>query len=388
MTYARLLRKDLWRNPLRLSLTILAGAVGVMAFIFLRTVVDLFYFGAQAAQVDRLIIRNKVAITQPLPLSYYPRLAAIPGVTAVTHQEWFGGMMGESQKDFFPNFAIDPATFLEVFPEYTLPPEQLAAFEADPCGALVGRRLSQRFGWKVGDRVTLKGTIYPGEWTFTVRGIYDGKRPEADTTGLSFGYRCLNESPRLPANMKDMVGIYAVRVDDPSRSAEVASEIDALFANSAYATKTESERAFQLGFVAMSSAIITAVQVVSSVILLIILLVIGNTIAMGVRERTRDIATLRAMGFRARKVVLLVLVESSSLGIASAVLGGLAAPPLVRGFIKAVESQFGQMPTNAVQTRTLVLSALAAIAMALLAGIPPAIHAVRIPIADGLRKVA
>ncbi len=388
MTYGRLLRKDLLRNPLRLSLTVLAGAVGVMAFIFLNTVIDIWYSGAAAAQVDRLVVRNKVALTQPLPLSYYGRIAAIPGVTAVTHTEWFGGMLGESQRDFFPNFAIDTGTFLDVYPEYTVPPEQLAAFEADPCGALVGRRLSERFGWKPGDRVTLKGTIYPGEWTFNVRGLYDGTRPSADTTALIFGYRCLNESELLPANLKDMVGTYAVRVDDPARSAQVSATIDALFANSAYATKTESERAFQLGFVAMSSAILTAIQVVSSVILLIILLVIGNTIAMGVRERTRDLATLRAMGFRARKVVLLVLTEASFLGLAAAALGVLAAPPLVRGFLKAVESQFGQMPTSAVQPRTLLLSALAVVLAAVLAGIIPALRAVRLPIAEGLRKVA
>jgi putative ABC transport system permease protein len=388
VTYGRLLRRDLFRNPLRLSLTVLAGAVGVMAFIFLRTVIDIWYSGAAAAQVDRLVVRNKVALTQPLPLSYYGRIAALPGVTAVTHMEWFGGLLGESQKDFFPNFAVDPSTFLEVYPEYTLPPEQFAALKADPCGAIVGRRLSQRFGWKPGDRVTLKGTIYPGDWTFNVHGIYDGTRPEADTTGLAFGYRCLNESESLAANLKDMVGTYAVRVDDPARSAQVSAAIDALFANSAYATKTESERAFQLGFVAMSSAILTAIQVVSTVILLIILLVIGNTIAMGVRERTRDIATLRAMGFRARRVVLLVLTESSFLGFASAGLGVLAAPPLVRGFLKAVESQFGQMPTTAVQARTLVLAAAAALLVSLLGGVLPALRAVRIPIAEGLRKVA
>lgn len=388
MTYGRLLRRDLLRNPLRLSLTVLAGAVGIMAFIFLQTVIDLWHSGAEAARVDRLVVRNKVALTQPLPLSYYSRVATIPGVTAVTHMGWFGGMLGESQRDFFPNFTVDPNTFLEVYPEYTVPPEQLAAFVSDPCGALVGRRLHERFGWKPGDRVTLNGTIYPGEWTLNIHGIYDGARPEADTTMLVFGYRCLNESPLLAASMKDMVGTYAIRVDDPARSGQVATAIDAMFANSAYATKTESERAFQLGFVAMSSAILTAIQVVSSVILLIILLVIGNTIAMGVRERTRDIATLRALGFRAHRVVLLVLTESTFLGLAAAALGVLAAPPLVRGFVKAVESQFGQMPTDAVQPGTLVQAALAALVVALLAGMLPALRAVRIPIAEGLRKVA
>ena len=224
MNYARLAWRDLRRNPLRLSLTILAGAVGVMAFIFLRTVVDIFYYGAAAAQVDRLIVRNKVAITQPLPLSYFSRIAALPGVTAVTHQNWFGGTISESQRDFFPSLAIDPASYLKVYSEYAVPPEQLAAFQADPCGALVGRKLAQRFGWKEGQRLTLKSQIYPGEWTFNIRGIYDGNRPEVDTSALVFGYRCLNE--RLPENGKDQVGLFVVRVDDPARSTQVAAALE------------------------------------------------------------------------------------------------------------------------------------------------------------------
>nr|WP_211194463.1 FtsX-like permease family protein [Pyxidicoccus fallax] len=380
--------RDLLRNPLRLSLTILAGAVGVTAFIFLRTVIDIFYFGAQAAQVDRLIVRNKVSITEPLPLSYYARIAALPGVTAVTHQEWFGGTLGETQKDFFANFAIDPVTFLDVFPEFTTSPAELADFRNDPCGALIGEKLARRFGWKPGDRVTLKGQIYPGDWTFNVRGIYTGTRPGVDTTALVFGYRCLNESEQLPEGLKDMVGIYAVRVDDPARSGQVAAAIDGMFDNSPYPTKAESEKAFQLGFVAMSSAILTAVKVVSAVILLIILLVIGNTLAMGVRERTRDIATLRAMGFRPRTVVMLVLAESSVIGLMAAALGVLAAPTLVNGFARAIASQFGQIPDNVMRGRTLGVSALAAVLVSLLAGAGPAFRAVRMSVAEGLRKVA
>ncbi|RKG71649.1 ABC transporter permease [Corallococcus sp. CA054B] len=388
MNYVGFASRDLMRNPLRLTLTVLAGAVGVTAFIFLSTVVDLFYYNARAAQVDRLIVRNKVSFTQPLPLSYYARIAALPGVTAVTHQEWFGGKLGDTQKDFFANFAVDAHTFLDVFPEFVVPPSQLAAFRGDPCGALVGEQLARRFGWKAGDRVTLKGQLYPGDWTFNVHGIYRGARPGVDTSTLVFGYRCLNESDRLTANMKDKAGIYAVRVDDPSRSAEVAAAIDRLFDNSPYPTKTESEKAFQQGFVAMSSAIVTAVRVVSSVILLIILLVIGNTLAMGVRERTRDIATLRALGFRPRAVVALVLAESSFIGLCSAALGVAAAPVLVGIFAKLIASRFGPMPDHLTRGHTLWVSALAAVAVSLLAGVGPALRAVRLPVAEGLRKVA
>jgi putative ABC transport system permease protein len=386
MTFGRLVWKDLLRNPLRLGLTVLAGAVGVMAFIFLRTVVDLFYVGAASAQADRLFTRSKASITGDLPLSYLSRIAAVPGVSDITFYGFFGGRYGESQKDFFGSAFVDPPSFMKVFDEVVVPPEQVADFSADPCGALIGKDLAARHGWKVGERVTLKGTIYPGDWTFTVRGIYDVRSGGMDTSSFFFGYRCLNE--KMPEERKDRVGAFLMRVEDPSRSALVSSTVDAMFANSPYPTRTESERAATLGFISMLSAIITAVQVVSTVILLIILLVIGNTLAMSVRERTRDLATLRAMGFKSGRVVMLVLFESLVIGLASAVLGVLISPPLINGFVSAVGSQMGGLPKDFMRESTLLLGALAALVVALLAGAIPALRAVRISVAEGLRKVA
>jgi putative ABC transport system permease protein len=386
MTFGRLVWKDLLRNPLRLGLTVLAGAVGVMAFIFLRTVVDLFYVGAASAQADRLFVRSKASITENLPLSYLPRIAAVPGVSDITFYGFFGGRYGESQKDFFGTAFVDPPSFLKVFDEVVVPPEQMAAFTADPCGALIGKDLAARYGWKPGERVTLKGTLYPGDWTFTVRGIYDVRSGGMDTSSFFFGFRCLNE--KMPQERKDRVGAFMMRVEDPSRSALVSSTVDAMFANSPYPTRTESERAATLGFISMLSAIITAVQVVSTVILLIILLVIGNTLAMGVRERTRDLATLRAMGFKSGRVVMLVLFESLVIGLASAVLGVLIAPPLINGFVSVVGSQMGGLPKDFMRESTLLLGALAAVGVSLLAGAIPALRAVRISVAEGLRKVA
>lgn len=386
MTFGRLVWKDLLRNPLRLGLTVLAGGVGVMAFIFLRTVVDLFYVGAAAAQADRLFTRSKVSITEDLPLAYLPRIAAVPGVSDVTFYGFFGGRYGESQKDFFGSAFVDPPSFMKVFDEVRVPPEQVAAFTADPCGALIGKDLAARYGWKAGDRVTLEGTLYPGDWTFTVRGVYDVLSGGMDTASFFFGFRCLNE--KLPEARQDRVGAFLLRVEDPSRSALVSASVDAMFANSPYPTRTESERAATLGFISMLSAIITAVQVVSTVILLIILLVIGNTLAMSVRERTRDLATLRAMGFKSGRVVMLVLFESLVIGLASAALGVLIAPPLVHGFISAVGSQLGGVPKDFMRESTLLLGALAALGVSLLAGAIPALRAVRISVAEGLRKVA
>lgn len=386
MTFASLAVKDLFRNPLRLGLTILATAVGVLAFVFLRTVIDVWYAGVANAQADRLIVRNQASITSYLPLSYLPRIAAIPGVGAITYAGWFGGRLGESTRDFFPNYYVDPASYLRVFDEFLLDPGERAAFEADPCGAAVGRALADRFGWEVGDRVVLTGTVFPGTWEFTVRGIYEGARPATDTTAMTFPYRCVNE--RIPEALRDRVGYFAVRVDDPSRSAAIAAEIDRTFANSAAETRTESERAFQLGFVAMSGAILTAIRVVGYVILAILLLVVGNTLAMGVRERTVDLATMRALGFRPRHVVTLVLAESLAIGLAGAALGIAGAPPVIRAFGRTVARQFGPVPDLSPSAGTLLLAVGAAVAVGLLAGALPAAQAARIGVAEGLRRVA
>jgi putative ABC transport system permease protein len=386
VTLGTVLFRDLGRNPLRLVLTVLAATVGVLAFIFLQTVIDLWYSGVESAQPDRIAVRNRTSLTQPLPLSYFRRIAAIPGVTAVTHGGWFGGTLGDRREDFFPNFYVDAPTYLRVYDEFLTSDAEVAAWLSDPCGAMIGRQLANRFGWAPGDRVSLKGTIFPGTWDFTVRGIYDGKTASTDTTGLVFGYRCLNE--RVPESRRDLVGYYAVRVDDPARSAAVGQEIDALFANSAYETKSESERAFQLGFVAMSSAILSAVRIVSYVILVIILLILANTIAMGVRDKTVDISTLRAIGFRPRHVVGLVLAESALIGVIAAGLGIAASPLVVRAFVAIVSKSFGSLPAPVLSPSTLAFAGGASLLVGLAAGALPAIRAGRLPVAEGLRRVA
>jgi putative ABC transport system permease protein len=294
--------------------------------------------------------------------------------------------MGESRQDFFPNFYVDKATYLQVYDEYVAPPEQLSAWQADPCSAMVGRSLVDRFGWQIGDRVTLEGSIYPGEWTFTIKGIYRGRTPQVDTTVLAFGYRCLNE--RLSAELKDLVGVYTIVVDDPSRSAQVAARIDAMFENSAYPTRTESERAFQMSFIAMSAAILTAVRIVAYAVLVILLLVVGNTLAMNVREKTVDLATLRALGFRRYHLAGLVLAESAVIGVAGAAVGLALAPPVIDGFAAVVSENFGPLQEVTITARTYALATGASLGVALLAGLLPALRAANLPIAEGLRRVA
>jgi putative ABC transport system permease protein len=378
--------RDTTRNPLRHGLTIFATAIGVLAFVFLQTVVDLWYSGVQTAAPDRLAVRSKTSLTQPLPLSHLRRIQGLPGVSQVTYAGWFGGRLGETRRDFFPNFYVDQATYFRVYDEFTAPKSELAAWSQDPCGAMVGRQLAARFGWKPGDRITLQGSIFPGEWGFTVRGIYDTRVPRRQTDALLFGYRCVNE--KVPRSMRDRVGFFAVRVDDPARSGTVAVAIDSLFTNSAYQTKSESERAFALGFVAMSGAILTAVQIVSYVVLGIILLVVANTIAMGVREKTVELATLLALGFRPRHLVTLVLAESAIIASLGAAIGLFAAPLATRSFAHIVAASFGSFPEPALTPRTIILAVCAALSVGIVAGVWPARRAARMPVAEGLRRVA
>jgi putative ABC transport system permease protein len=384
VTFGRVIARDLLRNPLRLSLTILAAAVGVLAFVFLQTVIDLWYSGVEHAAIDRLAIRNKTSITQTLPLSYLRRIQAIPGVSGVTFGGWFGGMKSESQKDFYPNFYVDSATYLKVFSEFIASASQLEAWMNDPCGAMVGRELAERFGWKPGDLISLKGTIYPGTWDFTVRGIYRGKDETVDTRAMIFDYRCVNE--RVGPDLKDRVGFFTVLVDDPSRSSAVAATIDSMFANSPNETKTESERAFRLGFVAMSGAILAAVRIVSYVVLLIMLLVVSNTIAMNVRDRTVELSTLRALGFRPRYLILLVLGESTLVGASAACLGLLASPLVLNVFGRVIARSFGAFPEAVIRVDTALWAAAMALFVGVVAGVLPARSAMRLEVAEGLHK--
>jgi putative ABC transport system permease protein len=386
VTFAGLVVRAALRSKLRTALTILAAAVGTLAFVFLQSIVDLWYSGVASAQADRLVVRNKTSLTQPLPLSYRSRIAAIPGVSSVTLGGWFGGTISESQRDFFPSFYVDPPSYLGVYDELVLPERERAAWIADPCGAIIGRQLADRLGWQVGKRVHLTGTLFPGGWDFTVRGIYEGKTRAVDTSALVFGYRCLNE--RLPDAEKDQVGYYAVRIEDPSRSARLAATIDSMFANSPAETKTESERAFQLGFVAMSSAILSAVRIVALVILAIILLVVSNTLAMSVRERTTELATLRALGFRPWHVMTFVLAESALIGLVAGALGAALAPLVTHGFARIVAARMASFPKPSLEASTVVLGVVAATLVGLLAGVVPAVKAARIPVAEGLRRVA
>jgi len=288
----KLLLRNAFRHRLRSLLTLFGVAVAVLAFGLLRTLVDAWHAGASAAAANRLVVRSAISLTFSLPIAYLEKVRAVQGVESATLMNWFGGIYID-RKNFFPNFAVEPRSFLDIYPEFLLTEDERSAFVKDRKGCLVGRALAERFGWKVGDAVTLQGTIYSGEWPMTVRGIYSGRDRGTDEAQFFFHYDYLNErlKERTPRRA-NQVGIIVTRIRSADEAPATAEAVDALFRNSLAETLTETERAFQLGFVAMSATILTAIRLVSLVIIVIILAVVANTMVMSVRERAHEFAVL------------------------------------------------------------------------------------------------
>src|SRR5947207_604786 len=306
----KLVFKNLFRHRLRTALTIVGIATAVMAFGLIRTIVGAWNAGVTGAAANRMITRHRVSLIFPIPLPYRNEIARVPGVTAVSWANWFGGVYGEPNdfKNFWPRFAVDPHMYFDLYPEFQVPPDQLAAFKKERNACIIGRKLAQQHGFKLGDVITMEGDIYPGSWQWVVRGIYTGRDPSTDETQMFFQFAYLYEQVRArePGRPVD-AGFYVLRVGSPDAMARVAAAIDTQFVNSRAPTKTESEREFQQSFVQMSSAIITSLQVISVVIVGIILLVLANTIIMSVRERTREYAVLKTLGFSGRHLGALVV---------------------------------------------------------------------------------
>ncbi|MBA3777396.1 MAG: ABC transporter permease, partial [Betaproteobacteria bacterium] len=272
--------KNAVRHKLRTLLTVVGIVVAITAFGLLRTIVDAWYAGAEATSSARLITRNAISLVFSMPLNYAQKIRQVPGVSAVTWANWFGGVY-ITERNFFPQFAIDAATYLDMYPEFVMKPEERKAFAVDRAGAIAGRKLAEQHGWKLGDQIPLRGTIYPGTWTFTLRAIYDGVDARTDETQFLFHWHYLNETikSRFP-RWRDQTGVYIVEIRDPGQAAEVSQAIDATFKNSLGETLTETEKAFQLGFVAMTEAILLAIEAVSFVVIVIIMAVMANTMAM------------------------------------------------------------------------------------------------------------
>ncbi|MGE5144734.1 MAG: ABC transporter permease [Acidobacteriota bacterium] len=379
--------RNAFRHRLRSLLTVAGIATAVMAFGILRTIIGAWNSGVANASANRMIVRHRVSFIFPLPITDLQQLQRVPGVAGVSWANWFGGVYGNSTdfRNFWPRMAIDPATWFALYPEFIVPADQLATFQRERNACIIGRKLAAQHGFKIGDVITLDGDIFPGSWDFVVRGIYAGKDPTVDETQMFFQWDYLNEQvkQREPGRNVD-AGWYVLKIANAGDMPAVAATVDTQFTNSQAPTKTESERAFQQGFVSMSSAIITSLQVISFVIIGIILLVLGNTIVMAVRERTREYAILKTLGFTGRHVATFILGESLIIGLAGGALGLALTFPVVQGVGHAVPTMFPVIGVSAF-TAVLVIgvAALAGLAAAAL----PALRAVRLPIVNGLRMV-
>ena len=384
MFQIKLILRNSLRHKLRTALTTLGIVVAVLAFGLLQTLVDAWYAGAEAASGTRLVTRNAISLVFPLPITYAERIRQVQGVASVSWANWFGAVY-VNERNFFPQFAVEPRSYFDLYPEYLVPPEQMKAFLFDRKGCAVGRKLADAYGWKLGDVVPLRGTIFPGSWEFVVRAIYTGAEAKTDTSQFFFHWDYLNETLKRTAPRRaNATGIYLVGIRDADAAAQIAANIDRTFKNSLAETLTETEKAFQLGFVSMSEAIVVAIRAVSFVVILIIMAVMANTMAMAARERLPEYATLKALGFRPSFLRRLIAGESLLIALAGGGIGVAATFPVTAAFGPRLGTLF---PVFQVSPQTIALQLGAALVIGLVAAVAPSIRASRVRIAEGLRAV-
>ena len=384
MYYLKLIVRNALRHKLRTGLTVLGLVVAIVAFGLLRTVVDAWYAGSEAASKSRLVTRNSISLVFSLPLTYLARMRQIDGVKAVSYANWFGGVY-VTEKNFFPQFAVQASTYFDLYPEFVVPPDEMREFLRDRKGAIVGRKLVDTYGFKIGDQVSLRGTIFPGNWEFVVRGIYDGAETKTDTSQFFFQWDYLNETLKKTVPRRaNLVGVYVISLTSADRAAEVAAAVDATFRNSLAETLTETEQAFQLGFVSMTEAIVVAIKIVSFLVIFIIMAVMANTMAMTVRERMPEYATMKALGFGPVHLALLIFGESLAIAGFGAGIGICLTFPVASRFGKSLGSLF---PVFNVNAETLYMQLASGLLVGVVAALVPCVRAAHMRIVDGLRSV-
>jgi len=382
MKFSRIILANLFRIKVRLMLTIGSFAVALFLFVFLAVVRDAFNRGADVASADRMLVINRTSIINLMPLSYRDKILRIPGVKVVTHDNWFGGTYID-EKNFFPQFVIDPQSQREVYPELIVPDEQWANFLKDRQGAIAGAKTAERFGWKIGDRIPIKTTLYGGgSWEFNLAGIYHGKRPQDDETQFWFQWDYFEE--KVPERVKGQIGWYILRVDNPDDAPHIAKAIDAEFANSPNETKTEAESAFAANWVKQFGNIQFLIVSIGSVVFFTLLLVTGNTMAISVRERTSELAVFKAIGFSDRAVLFLVLTEALAIALFGGLLGILGALIAVPALGKALA---GMLPSIILSRSMLLLGLALAIFAGFASGVIPGVSAMRLRVVNALRRV-
>jgi len=383
MKFSRLIFANLFRKKVRLILTIGSFAVALFLFAFLAVVKDAFGRGADVAGADRLVIINRTSIINPIPLSYRDKILRIPGVKAVTHNNWFGGIY-QDEKNFFPQFVIDPEYQRQVVPELIVSDDQWNAFLKDRQGAIVGARTAERFHWKIGDRVPIKSVITGSTdaWEFNIDGIYHGKRPQDDETQFWFQWDYFEE--KVPERFKGNVGWYVLKLNSPDDAVRVAKTVDDQFANSPYETRTQTESAFAASWVKQFGNISFLILAIGTVVFFTLLLVTGNTMAISVRERTSELAVFKAIGYSDRAILFFVLAESLVIALIGGLLGLLLAIVAVPALAKALN---GLLPALILAPSILALGLAVAVAVGLISGLLPGIMAMRMRVVNALRRV-
>jgi putative ABC transport system permease protein len=391
MNTVSLSARNLSRNRFRTALTVLGVIVAMLAFLALRTVVYAWTVAAEVAPKDRLVTRNKVTFIMPLPRHYVERIRQTPGIKATTFANWFGGRDPNNEREMFSTLAVDTNTIFDVYNEMKVPDDQLAAWKEDRTGAIVGDVIAKKMGWKIGDKVTLISGIFfappDNPWTFTIRGTYVATARSVDRSTFMFHWSYFND--RMPDRSRDQAGWIISRVDDPSQTANLSQVIDRGFEDRDIQTASQDERSFNASFLASISAVLKAIDIVSIVILCIMMLVLGNTIAMGVRERTNEYGVLRALGFSRHQLATLVVGESITAGLVGGLLGVALAYPLIEGGMgRWLEENMGMFfPFFRIAPGTAVVAVVLAVALSAIAALIPAWRVTKLDVIEALRRV-
>ncbi|SPJ14820.1 conserved membrane hypothetical protein [Syntrophobacter sp. SbD2] len=385
MQFVKLVIRNTFRQRLRTTLTIFGMAVAILAFCLLDTVVEAWYVGVNSASPNRLISRNSVSLIFPLPLHYRSRIQLIPGVDRVVYANWFGGVYID-EHHFFPRMAVGPENYFDVFSEFRVSRGELTAFWKQRNACIAGRKIVEQYGWKLGDTITLTGNIYPGEWRFVLRGVYNGATKSTDETLFFFRWDYLDETMKNKSPARaGRVGWYAIQVRNPADAGQISESVDNLFKNSSAETLTETEKAFQAGFLAMTEAIVIAVRIVSYVVIGVILIVLVNTMAMTSRERTPEYAILKTMGFGSKHLWLLIAGESVFISMLGAAVGMALSYPAANVFSSNTGSL---LPVFQIHFwTTLCFCALISFGIGMVSSLLPIWSASRVRIAEALRHL-
>jgi len=381
--YLPLVLKNSWRNKRRTILTVISIGISMCLLGVMIAMFHAFYLSNPSPeQALRLVTRNRVSFTVFIPLSYRDQIEKVPGVRAVGVSNWFGGVYKDDRdpKNNFARFAVEPDKFFRIFAEFCMPEDQQKAFRRDRTACIVGRDLADQFHFRIGDRIHITGTVFPGDYEFTIRGIFDSPR---NSEIMYFNTEYMEQS--LPESRRGNVIMYNILIDDPSHSARIAKAIDAVFLNSTAQTKTETAQAFNVAFLALLGNIKMFLIGISAAVMFTVLLVSANTMAMSARERVREVGILKTLGFTPGSILGMILAEATAISIAGGTIGYLISTLLLRLVMK---SPFGgyMPPMSPFQTPVALACVFTAAAIGLISSLIPAMGASRIPIVDALRS--